>query len=85
MSKAKMADTSLMAFQKKKREGSLQTDRAKVMYLIREYGPVTSKELQMWMNKPKHTFTGRINELKEKNKILEAGEKNGHTQYKVKE
>lgn len=85
MSKATMADTSLMAFQKKKREGSLQTDRAKVMYLIREYGPVTSKELQMWMNKPKHKFTGRINKLKELGKIVEAGTKDGHTQYKVKQ
>jgi len=79
--KRKMADTSLQAFQQKKEEGSLESDKEKVMNLIKELGPITSKELQMWMNKPKHKFSGRITKLQELGAIQSHGKKNGHKQW----
>ena len=79
--KTNMADTSLQAFQQKKEEGSLKTDRDKIMNLIKNLQPITAKELEMWMKKPKHKFTGRITELKEKGAIKADGTKNSHKQW----
>jgi len=55
------AETSLQAFRQKIEDGSLEKDKEKVLHLVRKLGPITSQELQMWMNKPKHTFSGRLN------------------------
>jgi len=57
------AETSLQAFRQKIEDGSLEKDKQKVLHLIRRLGPITSQELQMWMKKPKHTFSGRLTEL----------------------
>jgi predicted HTH transcriptional regulator len=78
-------ETSLAAFQRKKRNGTLETDRQRVKYLIKEHGPITSIELQMWMQKPKHTFSGRITDLKEDNEIQVVGTKNHHQLYEIVE
>jgi len=59
------AETSLQAFRQKIEDGSLEKDKQKVLHLIRRLGPITSQELQMWMKKPKHTFSGRLTELEE--------------------
>jgi len=79
------AATSLAAIQQKMENGSLETDRQRVKYLIKEHGPITQVELQMWMQKPKHTFSGRITDLKDNNEIQVVGIKNGHQQYKILE
>jgi predicted HTH transcriptional regulator len=78
-------ETSLAAFQRKKRNGTLQSDKEKVKYLIQQHGPITSIELQMWMQKPKHTFSGRITDLKEDNEIQVVGTKNHHQLYDIVE
>lgn len=79
------AETSLAAFQQKMENGTLKTDRQRVKYLIREHGPITSIELQMWMQKPKHTFSGRITDLKNQDEIKVVGVKDGHEQYQIRE
>jgi hypothetical protein len=76
-------ETSLAAFQQKMENGTLETDRQRVKYLIQKHGPITSIELQMWMQKPKHTFSGRITDLKDDNEIEVVGVKNGHEQYQI--
>jgi len=79
-----VAETSLQAFRQKIEDGSLQEDREKVLHLVRELGPITSQELQMWMKKPKHTFSGRLTELEEDQLIHSTGRKNGHKQWEAR-
>jgi len=75
------AVTSIQAYQQKVKNGSLKTDKQKVLNLIKELGPVSSKELQMWMNKPKHTFSGRFTELEDEGLIMPVEIKDNHKKY----
>lgn len=77
----KQAVTSIQAYQQKIKNGSLKTDKQKVYNLIKELGPVSSKELQMWMNKPKHTFSGRFTELENKGLIMPVEIEDNHKKY----
>jgi len=78
------AETSLQAFRQKIENGTLEQDREKVLHLIRRLGPITSQELQMWMKKPKHTFSGRLTELEEDQLIHATGRHNNHKQYEAR-
>jgi len=75
------AITSLKAYKNKIRNGSLKTDKQKVHELIKQLGPVSSKELQMWMNKPKHTFSGRFTELEDEGLIMPVEISDNHKKY----
>jgi len=73
MSKAEMADTSLMAFQKKKEE--LTEDQQKVLQALKETGPAIGEEIAQHLNLPYHTISGRFGELKDQGKIETRGKK----------
>ena len=75
------ATTSIQAYQQKIKNGSLKTDKQKVYELIKQLGPVTSKELEMWMKKPKHTFSGRFTELQNEGLIMPVEIENNHKKY----
>jgi predicted HTH transcriptional regulator len=81
----KTSRTSLQAYQQKKQHGTLTSDREKVKELVQKLGPISSKELQMWMNKPKHTFSGRLTELENQGLIQVTGVEDGHKKYEVKQ
>ena len=81
----KTSRTSLQAYQQKKQDGTLTSDREKVKELVQKLGPISSKELQMWMNKPKHTFSGRLTELQDQGLIQVTGVEDGHKKYEVKQ
>lgn len=73
-----VAETSMQALQKKLEEGSCKTDRDKCEAIIKELGPITMEEMEMYMKKPKSAFSGRVKKLKELNKVEIVGKKNGH-------
>jgi len=73
-----VADTSIQALQKKIEEGSDLTDRQRCFRIVKEYGPITMEEMETSMGKNKHTFTGRIRELKDAGIVEKVGTKNGH-------
>ena len=81
-----MNEASLEAFEKKLENGSVDTDEEKVYELIRDLGPITSKELLQFMDKSATSqFSGRITKLKEKDVVESAGMENGENLWKVKE
>ena len=73
-----VADTSIEALKRKKENGTLETDRERCLYIISEYGPITSEEMEIHMGKNKHAFSGRIRKLKDLDKIEVVGRKDGH-------
>jgi len=73
-----IADTSLEALRKKREDGSLESDKERCLYIIDAYGPITSKEMEVHMGKNKHKFSGRINKLKENDRVQVVGTKDGH-------
>jgi len=73
-----VADTSIQALKTKRENGTLSTDRERALYIISEYGPITSKDMELHMGKNKHTFSGRINELKEDGLVEVTGTEDGH-------
>ena len=75
------ATTSLKAYKNKIRNGSLKTDKQKVHELIKQLGPVSSKELEMWMGKPKHTFSGRLTDLEGEGLIMPVEIEDNHKKY----
>ena len=79
-------EASLQAFEKKIAEGSIESDKAKVFQLIRDLGPIRSKEILKFMDK-NHTseFSGRITELKKEGLVESAGLENGENLWKVVE
>jgi hypothetical protein len=81
-----MNEASLQAFEQKIADGSIETDKARVYKLIRDLGPIRSKELLKFMDKT-HTseFSGRITELKNKGLVESAGMENGENLWKVVE
>jgi predicted HTH transcriptional regulator len=78
------AETSLQAFKNKVQNGSLESDREKVLHLVRQLGPITSQELQMWMNKPKHKFSGRLTDLVDDGLIHATGVVDNHKQWEAR-
>lgn len=81
-----MNEASLQAFESKIEDGSIESDKAKVFELIRDLGPIRSKEILMFMDKS-HTseFSGRITELKKEGLVESAGLENGENLWKVVE
>lgn len=73
-----VADTSIQALKQKRENGTLKTDREKCLYIIAEYGPITSKDMEIHLGKNKHTFSGRIRELKDNNLVEVTGTRDGH-------
>jgi len=73
-----IAETSLRAYRKKIENGTIDTDRAQVFELIDEKGPITMKALEPFMNKNKHTFSGRVKELKDAGMVEQVGTMDGH-------
>jgi hypothetical protein len=73
-----LAETSLRAYRKKIEDGSINTDRAKVFQLIDDKGPITMKALEPFMDKNKHTFSGRVKELKDAGMVEQVGTMDGH-------
>jgi len=73
-----VADTSIEALKQKVNEGSDLTDRERCRWIIYSHGPLTMQEMETSMGKNKHTFTGRIKELKDSNVVEKVGTKDGH-------
>jgi len=73
-----VADTSIEALKQKVNEGSDLTDRQRCFKIIKEFGPLTMQEMETSMGKNKHTFTGRIKELKDRDIVERVGVKDGH-------
>ena len=73
MSKAQMADTSLMAFQDKKPE--LTDDQQKVKEALEEIGPAIGEEIAQHLGVPYHTISGRFGELQDQDQITTKGMK----------
>jgi len=80
-----VADTSIQALQKKIEEGSDLTDRQRCFRIVKEYGPITMEEMETSMGKNKHTFTGRIRELKDAGIVEKVGTKDGHQLLDLKD
>jgi len=68
-----MADTSLMAFQDKKKE--LTEDQKMVKEALQEIGPAIGEEIAKHLNVPYHTISGRFGELQDQGKIQTKGKK----------
>lgn len=81
-----MNEASLQAFEQKIEDGSIESDKAKVFQLIRDLGPIRSKEILKFMDK-NHTseFSGRITQLQKDDLVESAGMENGENLWKVKE
>lgn len=81
-----MNEASLQAFERKIEDGSIESDKAKVFQLIRDLGPIRSKEILKFMDK-NHTseFSGRITQLQKDDLVESAGMENGENLWKVKE
>lgn len=81
-----MNGASLEAFESKIADGSIESDKAKVFELIRDLGPIRSKEILQFMDKSSVSqFSGRITELKNEGLVESAGRENGENLWKVKE
>lgn len=79
-------EASLEAYEQKIADGSINTDEEKVYELIRDLGPITSKELLQFMDKSATSqFSGRITDLKDKDIVESAGMENGENLWKVKQ
>jgi len=72
------AATSLEAYYNKKSNGTLTGDRAKVYQRIKDNQPISGSMIARKMQKPYHSITGRITELRDADKIEIAG----HTKNK---
>jgi len=65
--------TSLEAFQALRDAGELDGDELRVLRLIEQHGPISSRELEPLMGKPVHCFSGRITELQKSGLVHSAG------------
>ena len=80
-----VAETSLQAYYKKQKTGTLTEDQEQVYQIIKKHGPISCKQTARRMNKFPNEISGRFTELrKQKNLIKISGVKNGHRQYKAK-
>ena len=65
-----LVSTSIEAYQQKVADGSLETDRAKILWLINQYGGVTIWEAAKHLGRPDSDISSRFREL-EKARIIE--------------
>jgi len=65
--------TSLEAYHAMRDTGELDGDELRVLRLIEDHGPITSRELEGWMGKPVHCFSGRITKLQERGLVRSSG------------
>ena len=65
--------TSLEAFHTLQDSGELDGDELRVLRLIEQHGPITSRELEPLMGKPVHCFSGRITRLQQRGLVRSAG------------
>jgi len=65
--------TSLEAYSALQDSGELDGDELRVLRLIEQNGPITSREMEPLMGKPVHCFSGRITELQERGLVRSAG------------
>jgi len=82
MAKTPMAETSLMAFRKKKPE--LTDDQETVLEALQEIGPATCEEVATHLEVPPHTISGRFGgegELHDQDRIEKNGKKQNPRGY----
>ena len=65
--------TSLEAFHALQDSGELDGDELRVLRLIEQHGPITSREMEPLMGKPVHCFSGRITRLQQRGLVRSAG------------
>ena len=65
--------TSLEAFHAMQDSGELDGDELRVLRLIEQHGPITSREMEPLMGKPVHCFSGRITRLQQRGLVRSAG------------
>ncbi len=65
--------TSLEAFRGLRDSGDLDGDELRVLRLIEQHGPITSREMEPLMGKPVHCFSGRITRLQQRGLVRSAG------------
>ena len=65
--------TSLEAFNGLRDSGELDGDELRVLRLIEQHGPITSREMEPLMGKPVHCFSGRITRLQQRGLVRSAG------------
>lgn len=65
--------TSLEAYSALQDSGELDGDELRVLRLIEQNGPITSREMEPLMGKPVHCFSGRITRLQQRGLVRSAG------------
>lgn len=65
--------TSLEAFHALQDSGQIDGDELRVLLLIKQHGPITSREMEPLMGKPVHCFSGRITKLQQRGLVRSAG------------
>ena len=65
--------TSLEAFNALRDSGEIDGDELRVLHLIEQRGPITSREMEPLMGKPVHCFSGRITRLQQRGLVRSAG------------
>ena len=65
--------TSLEAYSVLQNTGELDGDELRVLRLIEQHGPITSRALEPLMGKPVHCFSGRITRLQQRGLVRSAG------------
>ena len=65
-----LLDASLEAYQQKEADGSLESDRAKILALIDEFGGLAIWEAAKYLNRPDSDISSRFRDL-EKARIIE--------------
>ena len=65
--------TSLEAFNAMRDSGDLDGDELRVLRLIEQHGPITSREMEPLMGKPVHCFSWRITRLQQRGLVRSAG------------
>ena len=71
MNNATIADTSLQAYYGNQK--TQNTDRDKVFHIINKHEPISGSLIARKMEKPYHTITGRITELRKQERIEISG------------
>jgi len=85
MNKATIAETSLQAYLKKQRTGTLTEDQEQVYQIIKKHGPISCKQTAIQMNKFPNEISGRFTELRKNKDLIKIHSiENGHRQYEAK-
>jgi len=66
-----IADTSLKAYVDNQEQ--FEGDKREVYRIIREHGPIHGSNIARRMEKPYHTISGRLTELKNEGEIVATG------------